>query len=73
MVIRKEVFKVEHMIVNEEIDIVEKRVIDFIHSKEFKVFDKIDQKAEADNVGLEIPETRLIIFGNPKEIGRAHV
>lgn len=66
MVIWKEVFKVEHMIVNEEIDIVEKRVIDFIHNKEFKVFDKIDQKAEADNVGLEIPETRLIIFGNPK-------
>lgn len=56
----------EHVIVNSNIDTVEKKVIDFIHGKGFKVFDNIDQKAEADNVGLEIPETRLIIFGNPK-------
>lgn len=52
--------------INAEIDTVEKRIVDFIHQKEFKVFDRIDQKAEAENVGLKIPETRLIIFGNPK-------
>lgn len=56
----------EHTIVNSKIDQVEDAVINFIHEKGFKVFDNIDQKAEADNVGLEIPETRLIIFGNPK-------
>lgn len=56
----------ENKIVDAEINTVEKRVIDFIHGKEFKVFDRIDQKAEAENVGLKIPETRLIIFGNPK-------
>lgn len=56
----------EHVIINSDIDTVEKKVIDFIHKKGFKVFDNIDQKAEADHVNLKIPETRLIIFGNPK-------
>lgn len=56
----------EHIVVDSDIDTVEKKVVNFIHRKGFKVFDNIDQKAEADRVDLEIPETRLIIFGNPK-------
>lgn len=56
----------EHIVVDSDIDTVEKKVVNFIHGKGFKVFDNIDQKAEADRVDLEIPETRLIIFGNPK-------
>lgn len=31
-----------------------------------KVFDTIDQQAEASAVGLAMPPTTLIIFGNPK-------
>lgn len=56
----------ETVMIDSQIENVEKKVIDFIHSKDFKVFDNIDQKAEAENVGLEIPATKLIIFGNPK-------
>lgn len=56
----------EHVVVNSNIDTVEKKIVDFIHRKGFKIFDNIDQQKEASNVGLKIPETRLIIFGNPK-------
>jgi uncharacterized protein (DUF302 family) len=31
-----------------------------------KIFATIDQKAEAAGVGLEMPATTLILFGNPK-------
>lgn len=56
----------EHVVVNSNIDAVEKKIVDFIHRKGFKIFDNIDQQKEASNVGLKIPKTRLIIFGNPK-------
>ena len=34
--------------------------------KGIKVFASIDQKAEAEAVGLNMPPTTLILFGNPK-------
>jgi len=35
-------------------------------AKGIKIFARIDQKAEAENVGLTLLPTQLLIFGNPK-------
>lgn len=37
-----------------------------LHSKGLKVFDVIDQRAEASDVGLDLRATTLILFGNPR-------
>ncbi|MGB8196885.1 MAG: DUF302 domain-containing protein [Acidimicrobiales bacterium] len=37
-----------------------------LHSKGLKVFDVIDQRAEASDVGLDLRSTTLILFGNPR-------
>jgi uncharacterized protein (DUF302 family) len=37
-----------------------------LHSKELNVFDVIDQRAQARDVGLDLRETTLILFGSPK-------
>ncbi len=41
------------------------RFLDLLASKGQKVFDVIDQRAEARTVGLDLRETTLVIFGNP--------
>jgi len=41
------------------------RFLDLLASKGQKVFDVIDQRAEARAVGLDLRETTLVIFGNP--------
>jgi uncharacterized protein (DUF302 family) len=41
------------------------RLLDLLGSKEVKVFAVIDQQAEARDVGLDLRETTLVIFGNP--------
>lgn len=55
-----------HQIINKEFSTVVNLVVTFIQKKKFKIFDNIDQYQEAANVGLNIPKTSLIIFGNPK-------
>ncbi|MGH8232751.1 MAG: DUF302 domain-containing protein, partial [Rhodanobacteraceae bacterium] len=42
------------------------RLLDAFAEKNVKVFATIDQQAEARAVGLSMPPTTLIIFGNPK-------
>lgn len=42
------------------------RFIDLLTSKGIKIFARIDQRAEAENVGLALRPTELIIFGDPK-------
>jgi uncharacterized protein (DUF302 family) len=42
------------------------RLADLLGSKGVKVFAVIDQQAEARAVGLDLRETTLVIFGNPK-------
>lgn len=37
-----------------------------LKSKGIKIFARIDQAAEAKSVGLSMPETQLLIFGDPK-------
>jgi uncharacterized protein (DUF302 family) len=42
-----------------------KRMKDILESKGVKLFDVIDQRAEARLVGLDLRETTLVIFGSP--------
>jgi uncharacterized protein (DUF302 family) len=42
------------------------RLTDMIDAKGMKVFDVIDQAAEARKVGLSLRETTLVVFGSPK-------
>lgn len=41
------------------------RLTDLIRAKGMKLFAVIDQRAEAREVGLELRETTLVIFGSP--------
>ncbi len=41
------------------------RLIDLLGAKGLKLFAVIDQRSEALDVGLELRETRLVIFGSP--------
>jgi len=38
-----------------------------LQSKEVKLFALINHSGEAEKVGLKMPPTKLLIFGNPKE------
>jgi uncharacterized protein (DUF302 family) len=42
------------------------RFIDFLSSKNLSVFAVIDQRQEAERVGLNLRETVLVIFGDPR-------
>jgi uncharacterized protein (DUF302 family) len=42
------------------------RVEAVVSAKGIKVFAVIDHSGEAENVGLELRETKLVIFGSPK-------
>jgi len=41
------------------------RLLDLLTAKGQKVFVVIDQRAEAREVGLDLRETTLVVFGNP--------
>jgi uncharacterized protein (DUF302 family) len=40
--------------------------LELLHSRGLKVFDVIDQRANARDVGLELRATTLILFGSPQ-------
>jgi uncharacterized protein (DUF302 family) len=42
------------------------RLLKLLEAKTLKLFGVIDQRAEARRVGLELRETTLVLFGNPK-------
>jgi uncharacterized protein (DUF302 family) len=42
------------------------RLADLLNSKGVKIFGRIDQRSEAEQVGLALRPTELIIFGDPK-------
>lgn len=42
------------------------RLTDLLQQKGIKLFATVDHSGEAKAAGLEMPETRLLIFGNPK-------
>jgi uncharacterized protein (DUF302 family) len=41
------------------------KLVEMIEARGMKVFAVIDQSAEADNAGLELRPTTLVLFGNP--------
>ncbi|HEY1651673.1 MAG TPA: DUF302 domain-containing protein [Acidimicrobiales bacterium] len=41
------------------------RLLELLETKGLKVFDVIDQRAEAHRVGLDLRATTLVVFGNP--------
>ena len=42
------------------------RLTSLLAEKGIKLFALVDHSAEADSVGLHMPSTKLLIFGNPK-------
>jgi len=42
------------------------RLLDLIESKGLKLFALVDHSGEAAKVGMTMPPTKLLIFGNPK-------
>lgn len=42
------------------------RLIDLLQSKGITLFALIDHSGEAEKVGMKMPPTKLLIFGNPK-------
>ena len=42
------------------------RLVSILQTKGIHIFARIDQKAEAEKVGLTMPPTQLLLFGNPK-------
>lgn len=42
------------------------RLVAILKAKDITVFARIDQKAEAEKVGLSLLPTQLLLFGNPK-------
>lgn len=41
------------------------RLIGEVEARGMKLFTTIDHSGEAEAIGLELPETKLVIFGNP--------
>ena len=42
------------------------RLIGEVEARGMKLFTTIDHSGEAEAIGLELPETKLVIFGNPQ-------
>jgi len=42
------------------------RFVEMLHEKEIEVFTVIDHSGEARRVGLDLRDTKLVVFGNPK-------
>lgn len=51
---------------NHSVDETVDRVKDILRSKEITLFVLIDHSGEAAKVGMKMPPTKLLIFGNPK-------
>ena len=49
----------------EGVDATVARLVGIIEGKGAKVFDVIDHSGEAARVGLDLPDTKLVIFGSP--------
>jgi len=51
---------------NHSVDETINRVKAILESKQVKLFAVIDHSGEAERVGMKMPATKLLIFGNPK-------
>jgi len=48
------------------VDETEQRLIEAVENNGLTVMVQVDHKANAKTVGLDMPATRLVVFGNPK-------
>jgi uncharacterized protein (DUF302 family) len=48
------------------VDETVRRIEDLLTAKEVKLFAIIDHSGEAEKAGLQMPDTKLLIFGHPK-------
>jgi uncharacterized protein (DUF302 family) len=51
---------------NHSVDETVQRVKDILQSKNVTLFALIDHSGEAEKVGMKMPPTKLLIFGNPR-------
>jgi len=51
---------------NHSVDQTVDRIKDILQSKGITLFTVIDHSGEAEKVGMKMPSTKLLIFGNPK-------
>ncbi|HEV2731731.1 MAG TPA: DUF302 domain-containing protein [Terriglobales bacterium] len=51
---------------NHSVDETVERLRNILQSKGVTLFAVVDHSGEAHNVGMEMPPTKLLIFGNPK-------
>ena len=56
------VTKISPRSVRETVD----RLVEVVEAKGIKVFAVIDHSGEAERVGLELRDTKLVVFGNPQ-------
>ena len=43
-----------------------RRLVNILNNKKMTVFNQVEHDKNAQSVGLELPATKLVIFGNPK-------
>ncbi len=48
------------------VDEVVERLLTILRTKAIKVFAVVDHSGEAEKVGLRMPNTKLVVFGNPR-------
>jgi len=51
---------------NRSVDETVHKLEQMLHAKGIKLFAMVDHSGEAERAGLQMPPTRLLIFGNPK-------
>jgi uncharacterized protein (DUF302 family) len=51
---------------NHSVDETVQRLGETIHSRGLTLFALVDHSGEAEKVGMQMPPTKLLIFGNPK-------
>lgn len=55
-----------HLVSIRSVSDVLDHLLALLHTKAVKVFAVVDHSGEAAKAGFEMPETKLVIFGNPK-------
>jgi uncharacterized protein (DUF302 family) len=51
---------------NHSVEQTVQKIQELLHAKQVKLFALVDHSGEAESVGLHMPPTKLLIFGNPK-------
>jgi uncharacterized protein (DUF302 family) len=51
---------------NQTVEETVEKIKTLLHAKGIKLFAVIDHSGEAESIGIKMPPTKLLIFGNPK-------